>query len=339
MLLWESLADRHPFWGMPIQEVAQAIQRGAPPLEQDRPDLPRRILAAVTSALALHPAHRPHASVLAGELRATVKAPQARSANRAASRPAATSIAASVSLGARLLPAFLAAATAAVGVTILPFWPTALALAIVAGAAGAALVSPRAGLAIALAAPVFPFGNESQGAALLYSAFAVAWLVLFWREARLALLFVAGPLLAGLGLLALVPLAVQPIRGTARRAAQAAVAVLAAGLVAALGGDPLPVGGVQVEPLGIGPADSAQSIAASLASTLADEPLLPVAALVAALGAALLPWARRRSRYGVAAVGAVFVACAIAAGAGVAATALLVAVWGVAAAAVAGTDR
>ena len=32
VLLWEALAGRHPFWGMPLQEVARAIERGAPPL-------------------------------------------------------------------------------------------------------------------------------------------------------------------------------------------------------------------------------------------------------------------------------------------------------------------
>src|SRR5207342_3819046 len=52
VLLWEALAGRHPFWGMPLQEVAQAIERGAPPLEGDRPDLPRRLVGAVTTALA-----------------------------------------------------------------------------------------------------------------------------------------------------------------------------------------------------------------------------------------------------------------------------------------------
>ena len=43
VLLWEALAGRHPFWGMPLQEVARAIERGAPPLEDERPDLPRRL--------------------------------------------------------------------------------------------------------------------------------------------------------------------------------------------------------------------------------------------------------------------------------------------------------
>ena len=44
VLLWETLTDRHPFWGMPIQEVAQAIQAGAPPLASERRGLPRRLV-------------------------------------------------------------------------------------------------------------------------------------------------------------------------------------------------------------------------------------------------------------------------------------------------------
>jgi hypothetical protein len=339
VLLWESLAGQHPFWGMPLQEVALAIERGAPPLVERRADLPRRLLAAVDAALASEPADRPHASALAGELRAAIRPSQANAApHRAPRKPAARAVPA-VSLGSRAAPAVLAAATAAVGVTLLPFWPPALALAVVAIAATAAFRNPRLGLAAALAAPVFPLGNYAQGAAILYSVFAAAWLALFWREARLGLLFIVGPLLAAFGALALVPLAMQPIRGTALRAAQAALAVLSAGLIAVLAGDTPPVGGDRIEALDIGPSDTAQAIAVTLSSAIASNPVLPAAALVAALAASLLPWARRRSRYGVAVIGAVLVAGAIATGAGVAATLLVVAVWGTAAALAAGTRR
>ncbi len=330
VLLWESLSGRHPFWGMPLQEVALAIERGAPPLVEQRPDLPRRLLAAVGSALEADPAERPHASALAGELRLAVRPEPTRAAPRRAPRTRVTHAVPAASLVARLAPAVLAAATAAVGVTLLPFWPASLALAIIAGAAAAALRHPRAGAAIALAAPVFPLGNYAQGAAVLYSVVAVAWLALFWREARLGLLFVVGPFLAAFGSLALVPLAVQPMPGAVRRGAQAALAVLSAALVATLAGDPLPVAG-GAGPLDIGPGDSAQSIAFALSNTLLQNPVLPAAALVAAVAAALLPWARRSSPYGVGTMGVVLVACAISAGAGIAATLLLVTVWGAAA--------
>jgi eukaryotic-like serine/threonine-protein kinase len=347
VVLWEALTGEHPFWGMPLQEVAVAIERGAPPLGTRRPDLPRRLLGAVDGALAPQPSARPHASALAAELRNAFRRPQSRTASRRArAEPSVRAIPLDIrrqipatSLLARGVPAALAATAAAVGVTLLPFWPTSLAVVIVAAAAAAAALSPRLGLAVALAAPIFPLGNEAQGAAILYGAFALAWLVLFWRETRLGLLFVVGPLLAVFGALALVPLAVQPLRTPARKAAQAALAVLSAGLVAALAGERLPVGGVRLSSPEIAPGDSPTEIAVGLWGSLAAEPVFPVAALVAATAAVALPWARRRSRAGVAALGTAIVVCATAAGAGIAAVALLVAVWGLAAALSARTGR
>ena len=79
VFLWEALTGGHPFWGVPLPEVAGAITAGAPPLAERRPDLPRRLLAAVDSALALDPASRPSAARLATELReAFVVAPSPR---------------------------------------------------------------------------------------------------------------------------------------------------------------------------------------------------------------------------------------------------------------------
>jgi hypothetical protein len=239
----------------------------------------------------------------------------------------------------RAAPTVLAAATALLGVLILPFWPPALAAALVALAGAAALVNPRLGLAVALAIPVFPFGNVAQGAAALYCAFAVGWLVAFWRRPRLALLFVAGPVLAAAGALALMPLVAQPVRGPIRRAVVAALAVLTAVLVAALAGDPAPVDGTRLASLHVAPADSARLIAAALGEVLAQQPALPLAAVAAGLAAAALPWLRRRWRYGVGALGAVLVTGSIAVGTGAASTLLLVVVWGAAAAVSARTAR
>ena len=90
VLLWETLTDRHPFWGMPIQEVAQAIQAGAPPLATERRGLPRRLVTAVDTALSIDPGRRPSASDLAAELRNASRrpgAPRAR-ASRASEEPA-----------------------------------------------------------------------------------------------------------------------------------------------------------------------------------------------------------------------------------------------------------
>ena len=45
ILLWEALAGRHPFWGVPLPQMAAAIEAGAPPLQPERPDLPKRLLS------------------------------------------------------------------------------------------------------------------------------------------------------------------------------------------------------------------------------------------------------------------------------------------------------
>ena len=106
----------------------------------------------------------------------------------------------------RVVPVALAVTATLVGATLLPFWPPALVAALVVAAGVATWLDPRAGLAVALAAPVFPIGNVAASAAILYGAFAIGWLLLNWRDARHGLLFVCGPLLAAVGLLSLVPL-------------------------------------------------------------------------------------------------------------------------------------
>jgi eukaryotic-like serine/threonine-protein kinase len=336
VVLWESLSGRHPFWGLPLQQVATAIAAGAPPLSVERRDLPRRLLSAVDGALARDPEDRPRASALASELRSSLRsAPQRR--KRATPKPAPTSRPAPrpLAVAARLAPVALAAVTALVGATLLPFWPGALVAAIVAGAALGALVDPRIGVAVALAAPVFPIGNASQGAALLYGAVALTLLALAWRDARAGLLFVSGPLLAPLGLLALVPLAVQPARGQVRRGAQAGVAVLAAGLTAWVAGAGLPPAGTAAPATCIAPVDGPGDVAAALTQALASSPLLLVAAGAAA-AAVLLPLARRFSRYGVLAVGAALLVGLVAAGAGLVSVLLTALVWGAAGAIAAG---
>ena len=77
--------------------------------------------------------------------------------------------------------------------------------------------------------PILPLGNLSLGARRpLYAAVALAWLFLFWRAPRVGLVFVAGPLLAPLAALGLVPLAAIVAGGPSRRAAAALGAVAAA---------------------------------------------------------------------------------------------------------------
>src|SRR5205085_11341270 len=69
VMLWETLAGRHPFWRSSLLETARAIEAGAPPLDTLRPDLPRPLLTAIGRALDLDPGRRPDAAALAGTLR------------------------------------------------------------------------------------------------------------------------------------------------------------------------------------------------------------------------------------------------------------------------------
>jgi hypothetical protein len=331
VLLWEALAGRHPFWGVPLQDVARAIETGAPPLVSERRDLPRRLLSAVDTALSPEPDARPRASALAADLRAAFKAPDRdrRPARRPSDATARSQVPA-LALGERLLPVALAVAGAALGATLLPFWPPLLVAAIVLGAGLAAWVDPRAGLAVAVAAPIFPFGNVAEGAALAYGVVALGLLALGWRDARGGLLFLTGPLLHPLGLLALVPLLVQPARGTARRAAQGVLAVLAATLTAGIAGASVPFGSTTVA-LDVAPADGALEVALAAWQLLLSTPAVLVGAALVGLVAGMLPWARARSRYGVAGCGAVMAIATIAAGAGVPATLGVLLGWGIAA--------
>lgn len=339
VVLWEALAQRHPFWGLPLQEVAQAIQSGAPPLAAERRQLPRRLIAAVDGALAANPAARPRASELATQLRSSLRSAPARASREQRERQAPAFEAPVTALAQRIAPIGLAVVAATLGATLLPFWPPGLVAAIVLGAGLATWRDPRIGLAIALAAPIFPLGNYAESAAVLYGLFAVAWLALSWRDARWGLLFVCGPLLASIGLLGLVPLVVQPARGIVRRPAQAALAVLAALIVAGVAGDELPLEGRQAVPLGIGPLDRVTDAALTVWTALSGYPAVLGGAVLAAAAAGILPWARRRSRYGVASVGAVLIAGVIAVGAGIASTFVLALAWGLAAVVAAASHR
>ncbi len=171
----------------------------------------------------------------------------------------------------------------------------------------------------------------SASAAILYGAFACGWLLLNWRDGRHGLLFVAGPLLAGVGLLPLVPLVLQRAEGTLRRAAHGALAVLSAALLAGVAGNGLPFTSEPAEPLGIGPLTTVTDAGAAVWSSLLASAFLTGAVVLAATASALLPWARHRSRYGVAAIGLALTAASVIAGAGVGSTIVVFSVWAVAA--------
>jgi len=338
VLLWESLAGKHPFWGVPLQEVARAIEAGAPPLATERRELPRRLLAAIDGALAPDAGARPRASAFASDLRSAIRATPER--GEPARRRAESAVEArSRLLAQRAAPVLLAATAAGLGATLLPFWPSVLVAALVLGAGLAAWRNPALGLAVALATPIFPLGNESGGAAVLYGIFALGWLALSWRDPRGGLLFAVGPLLAPLGLLALVPLVVQPARGLLRRGAQATLAVLAAVLVTGVAGEKLPLTGALPARLEITPLDSTGEVGLALWELLVLHPVVLGGAVVAGIAAAILPWARRRSRYGALAVGVVLLAGAIATGSSIPAVLVVAFLWAIAGVIAAGIGR
>jgi len=61
VLLWESLARRHPFWAVSPLETARRIEQGAQPLAELRPDLPRELTRTVDRMLSIDPRKRPAA--------------------------------------------------------------------------------------------------------------------------------------------------------------------------------------------------------------------------------------------------------------------------------------
>ena len=331
VLLWETLSERHPFWGVPIQEVARAIQEGAPPLASERRGLPRRLVTAVDAALDLDPARRPNASDLAAELRNALRDPQKRQRpERERRAPQDEAVAPARRHARRVLPVALTALTALVAATLLPFWPPALVAAIVVAAAAASWIDPRAGIAVALAAAVFPIGNVAESAAILYGVFAIGWLLLTWRDARHGLLFVAGPILAAVGLLPLVPLVAERAHGSVLRAAQGALAVLSAALVAAVGGGSVPFADEAAGSLGIEPLTPVPDAGVGVWTWLLEHPATTLAAISVAAASAVLPVARRSSRFGVVGIGFVLVAASVLGGAGVASTFVCLAAWAIA---------
>ena len=188
MLLWEALAGRHPFWNGSLLETAKRIESGAPSLAQARPDLPKPLCSLVDRMLALDPAARPSAALLARELRDAFAERQ----RRRKTRPTIPALNVPLRLAAPAAAALFAGWT----VAALPFFPRCSRRCSRCVAGALTLVRPRLGLAFTLAVPVLPLGNISLGLALVYAAVACAWLALSWRAPRQGLFLALGPLLA-----------------------------------------------------------------------------------------------------------------------------------------------
>jgi hypothetical protein len=322
VMLWEALAGRHPFWRGSMLETARSIEAGARPLGELRPELPKRLLRLVDSALSTSPGRRPPARELAAALRGMT------SSTSTAERPpfAIPRVDAGAAAAAGLAALFVGWTAAA-----LPFYPGGWAFGLAALAAAMTLYRERAGLALALAVPFFPLGNISLGLALLYAALAIAWLLVTWREPRSGLLFALGPLLAPVAALGLLPLAAIWVRGAPRRALIVALGVLTAALAAGIRHVALPlVGGAAPRGLGIEGARGPLDVAGSLAHTAAAHPSLLIEAAALALVAAAIPYAQARGRWGAAGIGAAMILLTVAAVPGAAAIPLVLSAWAIA---------
>ena len=325
VLLWEALAARHPFGQGAFLELAKRIGRGAPSLGSARPDLAKPLVRLVDSALAIDPAKRPAAAELAAALR---RAPTRRT-RPAVARPrfAVRPLPALPPFIPKLAPAVLAALFAGWVSSTLAFFPAFWPFGLATLAAVLTFATPRLGLAFALAVPILPLGNISLGLAIVYSVLAAGWLALFWPRPRTALLFVAGPLLAPLGLLALIPLVVLPVGDAARRAAQAAAAVLAAAVVASLAGHALPIVGGDAPDLSLAGLGGPFGAAGQLLHGVAEAGPLFLEMLALAAAAAAVGAFRRRGPWGGALFGALLAASTLLVDSGAAAFPLVAAAW------------
>jgi hypothetical protein len=325
VLLWEALAGEHPFWGGDMAETSRKIQHGADPLARLRPDLPEHVLETVGSALVVNPQRRPSAGRLAEELRSL---PKRRRSKQGGSKPSSPPPSFRTLASERLVPGVLTGVASGWVAAALPFYPAGWPAGIAAVGAALGFAAPRLGLLYALAVAFFPLANISLGLSIVYAAIAAAWLALSWRDARAGLLLAAGPLLAPIAALALLPLAAQFARGRARRAAQAGCAVLLAALIAGLRHASVPFDG-SAPPLGLGIAGSGRpsAVAHALWAQLAAHPVLVGEAVVLAAAAALLPQARRRGPWPAAIFGAALLAGTALLAPGAAVLPLIAAAW------------
>ena len=319
VLLWEALSGWHPFWNGSLLETARRIETGASPLADVRPDLPRPLCALIDRMLALDPAARPPARLLSHELRDALAERVRRRA-----RPPVIPLRIPVRFAAPVAAGLFAGWTAGT----LPFFPGNSAPLLGLLAFALTLVQPRLGLALALAVPLLPLGNISSGLAILYAVLACSWLALSWRAPREGLFLACGPLLAPIAALGLLPLAAQGVRSLPRRALQVGAAVLLAALVAGLRHTPLPFTGA-APPKGLGIAGSQDPFAVALAlwRALAARPWLLLESLALATAAVALPFARKRSLWGIAGLGAGLIAITLLPAPAVASVPLVLAAW------------
>ena len=322
VLLWEALAGHHPFWRESPLETGEEIKTGAPSIREARPDLPDRVVAAVDAALEVEPAARPSAAGLARELR---DAWWERSPRRARSRPKVRFDPRRA--GRRVVAPALAALSAAWVASALPFYPELWPVLLAALAAGLALLKPRLGLAFTLAVPVLPLGNIAFGLAVAYALVAAVWLVLMWGDPRRGLLFSVGLLLGPLAMLGLTPIAVLGARGTVRRVAHAAAAVLLAGAAAGIRGAEIPFTGRPAEELDVKDSEHPIAVFQAVWHWLQATPALGLEALILGLAAGTLVLVARGSDLTIASFAGCLLAATLLAGPAAPALPLVVTGW------------
>ena len=268
--------------------MAGTIEAGCPSLQPERPDLPKRLLSAISRTRA-DPASKASAR---GPWRRSF-GPRSRAASvvdveRVSPRALAECVA----------PAAVAGVAALVGGTALPFYPTGWAPALAAVTAFAAFQVPRAGLALALAAPVHRSATTRSG----------------WRSCTPCSPRLAGALVAGRanGASPSSPGRCSPRSACSRschsccrnvgaaRRAQTLAAVAVAAVVAGLRGVELPLRPGSRRPARSRGVERAVTAARVLVDALPAGLALETLALAAV--AVLLPYARavaaRRSRRG-----------------------------------------
>ncbi|HWE80096.1 MAG TPA: serine/threonine-protein kinase, partial [Gaiellaceae bacterium] len=196
VILWEILAGRHPFRSSNASGTSRRIKAGAPPLETVRPDLPEPILAAVDAALAPDPAARPTAASLAARLRSEPKSRKRRASEAVRRKPELAPGRELIrTADRRLLPAASAAIWTGWVTATLPFYPAGWPLGLTVGALTVGVAFPRAAVALAFVATIFPLANISLGLAMVFAVLAAGWTALTWNDPRSNAVLVAGPLL------------------------------------------------------------------------------------------------------------------------------------------------
>ena len=213
VMLWEALAGRHPFWQTSMLHTARAIEAGARSARR-APSRTCRSRCSSSSTVRSRSTRRGGRRRPSSRGRCAARPPHGGGSARAAAgvelprRRRRFRRAGSPRPGSRRSFAGWTAAA-------LPFFPHGWAIGLAVAAAAATFYRERLGLVVALAVPILPLGNVSLGLAVVYAAFAAAWLALAWREPRGGLLFALGPLLAPLGAIGLVPLATVGLRAAA----------------------------------------------------------------------------------------------------------------------------